>query len=647
MKQQLLTLITLIALNFSTSAQEISLKSPDNSITINVKTTDKIYYNLLVDNKEVMWFSPVSMSTNQGQLGVNPSLISQSTKTVDEIIKTTWGIRSEVKNNYNELTLSFKGGYSLIFRAFNDGVAYRFQTNLKGELIVYNEEVSYRFLENLNMMNHEVSSFFSSSEELYTHKKISDIRTSTLISLPSLIKARNVYLSVLESDLYNYPGMYLSKKVETFRNNLDAKFPAYPAKTEEKDYSIKVNERANFIAKTVGTRSFPWRVMAISRNDRDLADSDLVYKLARPQQFNSDWVKPGKVSWDWWNALNLSGVDFKTGMNTKTYEYFIDFASKNGIEYITLDEGWSDPFDIFLPTSDIDVEHLVKYAKERNVKIILWAVWHTIDRQYKEAFPLFEKWGIAGVKVDFIERDDQIAVEFYERLTKAAAEHHLLVDYHGCSKPTGLHRTYPNLVNYEAVRGNEYNKIAKEETPQHNVDIAFTRMMAGPLDYTPGAMNNSVEGSFQQNFESPMSHGTRCHQLAMYVVYFAPLQMLCDAPTAYEQYPDILNYLSKVPTTWDETTVLDAKLGEYIVIARKKGNDWYIGGLTNWTEREVELDLSKIISGNYKAQLFTDGVNANRKATEYRYNEKEVSAQSKLKITMKKGGGFAIRLQKL
>jgi alpha-glucosidase len=643
----ILTISLLFSL-FIVQAQQLNVLSPDGKVKINVKITDRIYYNLEVDGKEVMWYSPLSMKTSQGTLGQGSQMISNNTISANKAIQTVWGIRSEVPNNYNELKIVFKQGFSLYFRAYNDGIAYRFQTDLKGELIVFEEDVEYRFWENFNMINLGLDSYSSSYEATYTRQKISDVATKNLIGLPSIVDCGTVKLSILESDLYEYPGMYLSKTHQLGWPYLNGKFAKYPLKWEEGGYnrfSLVVTERADFIAKTTGKRLFPWRAISIARNDIDFVDSDLVYKLARPAQIATEWIKPGKVSWDWWNALNLNGVNFKTGINNKTYEYYIDFAAKNGIPYIIMDEGWSDQFDVLLPTPMVDMEHLTTYAKEKGVGIILWCVWHTIDRQYKQAFELFKKWGIKGIKVDFIDRDDQLAIEFYERLVSEAAKYELLVDFHGCSKPTGLHRAYPNLINYESVRGNEYNKFSTGETPGHNVDLAFTRMQCGPLDYTPGSMRNSAEGNFQQNFENPMSYGTRCHQLGMFVVYFAPLQMLCDAPTEYEKYPDILKFLSEVPVTWDETKALEGKIGEYVVVARKKGNNWYIGGLNNWTEREIEIDLSTFTNGTYKAEMLTDGINANRNAEDYNYQTKEVKSSEKIKVTMKKGGGFVLVLK--
>jgi len=639
-----------LGLTMSAEVKSYELLSPDSTIRIGVKTTDRVYYDVSVDGKEVMWYAPISMDTNQGLLGANPVVLRADRREVNTTIQTVWGHRSEVPDRFHELRLVFEGGYDLIFRAYDDGVAYRFETHMDGELIVYDEEVEYRFFEDKQMFNHVVDSFTTSYEKFYSRQKISEVTPERLISLPCVIEAQpeQVWLSIVESDLVSYPGMYLTKEGTHNRNYISGSFPRYPTAWHPGGwgtFNLIVTERADYISKTIGSRSFPWRAMIVARKATGLVDSDLVYKLARPVAIDTDWIHPGLVSWDWWNAWNLEGVDFETGVNNQTYEYYIDFAARNGIPYVIMDEGWSDQFDVLLPTPQIDMEHLSEYARTRGVRLILWAVWHTMDRQYKEAFELFEKWGIAGVKVDFIDRDDQLAIEFYERLTKAAAEHHLLVDFHGCSKPTGLHRAYPNLINYEAVRGNEYNKFSEGVPPGHSVDLAFTRMSVGPMDYTPGAMRNSNKGEFFSSRDNPMSHGTRCHQLGMYIVFLAPLQMLCDAPTAYEKYPDILGFVSHVPVTWDETLVLDGEIGEYVIVARRKGKDWYIGGLNNWTEREVKIDLSRFAHGKYDGRIFKDSVNANRLATDYQYDQLEIDGDEALTLTMKNGGGFAIQLK--
>ena len=631
-------------------AADYTLSSPDKTISIRIQLTDKIYYAVDVDGESVMWDSPISMTLEEGIiLGQNPKLANSQTRSINETIQTVWGIRSEITDQYNELTLEMEGNYSLIFRAYDDGIAYRFHTDLAGNIKVKNEEVSYRFLENHKLMAHVVGDFQTSYEKLYTRYKIQDVVEKEFISLPLLVDQEKVKIILTEADLYDYPGMYIMRKGNNNRSYLEGLFPQLPTKWAEGgwcQFNLKVSERADYLAETEGTRDFPWRCMIITREDKELLDNDMVYKLSRPAAIETDWIRPGKVSWDWWNDWNLHGVDFEAGINTQTYKYYIDFAAKNNLEYIILDDGWSDQFNLLLPKPDVDVPALVAYGKERGVRLILWAVWHTIDLQMEEALTQFEEWGIAGVKVDFIDRDDQIAINFYERLAVEAAKHKILVDYHGCSKPTGLHRTYPNVINYEAVRGNEYNKFDKDETPGHNVDIVFTRMITGPIDYTPGAMRNSIKGNWYMSNSRPMSYGTRCHQLGMYVVYYSPLQMLCDAPTAYEPYPDILEFLGEVPVTWDETVALDGKLGEYVVIARRSGEDWYIGALGDWTERTVEVDLSFLGRGSYDATMFVDGVNAHRHAEDYRVEKRSLNRKSKLSLTLKPGGGAAIQLKK-
>lgn len=650
MKTLLLSAIAVIFVFYNLMGAN-SITSPDGKIEIQVTLTDHIYYNVSRNGEILLWQSPLGMTlSNNTELGYKPNLINSKTTSVSEKIKPVWGIRSEIDNAYNELRLDFEGNYSLLFRAYNDGVAYRFETRLKGTIEVKNELVEYRFTSNFPVVAHVVGDLQSSYEKTYTFTNIDQIKETDFSTLPFVIKQPSARLAIVESDVYDYPGMYIMKKGENNRPWLNGLFAAYPTKTEPGgwcQFNLRVVERADYIARTNGTRSFPWRAMVIVPTDKELADNDLVYKLARPANFETSWIRPGKVAWEWWNDWNLEGVDFETGVNNKTYEYYIDFAAKNNLEYVIMDEGWSDQFDLLLQKPNVDVPYLAKYAADRNVKLILWCVWYVLDRQMEEAFSLFEKWGIAGVKVDFIDRDDQVAINFYERLAREAAKHKLLVDIHGCSKPTGLHRTYPNVINYEAVRGNEYNKFSTGETPDHNVNLVFTRMIAGPMDYTPGAMRNSIEGDFKPSNSATMSYGTRCHQLGMYVCYYAPLQMLCDAPTAYEKEPKILALLSEVPVTWDDTKVIAGEIGSYAVIARRKGNDWYIGALNNWTERSITIDLSFIQNGDYQGLIIKDGINANRNAEDYAIEQKLFKPSGTLELLLKKGGGALIQLKKI
>ncbi|MEM6763912.1 MAG: glycoside hydrolase family 97 protein [Bacteroidota bacterium] len=633
-----------------THAEEFTVSSPDKDIELTVKTTDKLYYKVQFKGEDVIWYSPISMSLMNGQvLGATPAVISHSTEEVKEDIATVWGNRKQVKDHYQELTLKMKGNYSLKFRVYDDGVAYRFVTDFKDNIRIMEEEISYRFTENHDLLAHVVGDFQTSYEKLYTSYKISEVIEKDFISLPLLVDQGKTKVVIAESDLYDYPGFYLMKRERVINYFLEGILPAFPTKEERgghNDFNYRVEERANYLAETEGKRAFPWRVMIITDQDHELAHNDMVYKLARPTQIATDWIKPGLVSWDWWNDWNLKGVDFETGVNTRTYEYYIDFAAENGLDYVILDEGWSDQFDLLLMKENVDVPHLVEYGKKKGVDLILWAVWYTLDRQMQEALDLFEEWGVAGIKVDFIDRDDQIAVNFYERLVRESAKRKLLVDYHGCSKPTGLHRTYPNLINYEGVRGNEYNKFSTEETPDHNLDIVFTRMVTGPMDYTPGAMRNSTKGNWVMDNSNPMSYGTRAHQLGMYVVYYAPLQMLCDAPTAYTAEPEILDFLSKVPVTWDETVSLDGKVGEYILMARQKGEDWYVGAMTDWNGRTLEVDFSFLPAGTYEATMYLDGINAHRKAEDVMIKKMTVTSASTFSLALKPGGGAAMVLKK-
>ena len=412
-------------------------------------------------------------------------------------------------------------------------------------------------------------------------------------------------------------------------------------------FNLIVKERTDYIAKTEGNRTFPWRILKIATEDAQLLDTDLVYKLSDAHDENIDysWVKPGKVAWDWWSAINLIGVDFRSGVNTESYKYYIDFAAKNGIEYINLDEGWSDQYDLMKLDDQINLKEIIDYGHEKGVGIILWCVHYPLDEKLDEAMNQFKEMGVKGLKIDFMDRDDQVMVDYYHRIAKAAAEHQLLVNYHGAYKPSGLHRKYPNVINRESVRGLEYNKFSREgTTPEHAVTIPFIRMAAGPMDYTPGAMTNAQKANFAMSFERPMSQGTRCQQLAMFVVYEAPLQMLSDAPTAYLAEPAILEFIREVPTVWDETVALSGKVGDYVVIARKFGDTWYVAGMTDWDPRTLDVDFSFLKKGKYKAQIFQDGINADRIGNDYTKLEKTIVGGEIQSFKLAPGGGFVMKI---
>jgi len=635
----------ILVLTFSSAfAQNYELSSPDGRIKLDVKANESISYAVFFNDTEIIHPSVISMILDNGEiLGRNVQLKKSVTNEIDEtILPAISEKRSEIIDHCNELTINFKGNYSLIFRAYNDGVAYRWVTAFKKEITVAGEEVNFNLSERDSVYFPEEKSFLTHSERLYPYLAVKDITQAQMSCVPALVcRDDGIRIAITESDLLDYPGMYL-----TGTTNQEAifkgKFPPYPLEEKQtRDRTMIVEKAADFIAKTSGNRTFPWRVMMITDNDASLIESDIVYRLASPNKLiDFFWIQPGKVAWDWWNALNITGVNFKSGLNTATYKYYIDFASEYKIPYIILDEGWSATDDLLLTNPDINIPELMKYGEEKNVGIILWVVWLTLDRQMEPALDQFQKWGVKGIKVDFMQRDDQKMVNYYEKVAIEAAKRKLLVDFHGSYKPTGLGRTYPNVLTREGIHGLENDKWATTVTPEHDVTIPFTRMLAGPMDFTPGAMINCTQKQFNPVWDRPMSQGTRCHQLAMYVVYESPLQMLADSPSNYYKEPEAMDFLKDVPTTWDETKVLAAKVADYVVIARKNGKKWYIGGMTDWTPREMEIDLSFLDPGIHRMKMIKDGVNADKNAIDFQVDSTTVLSTDKVKISMAPGGGW-------
>ncbi|CAN5377804.1 glycoside hydrolase family 97 protein [soil metagenome] len=643
MKSQFLTLsFVFIAFTISSAANNYFLLSPDERIQVWITSGEQITYSILVDGQEILNPSAISMTLSDGKiLGAKPRVSRSSQRTVNNMVDPGFENAPQLRDHFNELTLRMRDRYALIFRAYNEGVAYRFSTEISGDIQIANEEVNFNFNPDTNGYYIEVESFENSYEDNYKYQPISRISPNSYAILPLLVEASGgIKVLLTEADLLDYPGVYLVPS----ENGLRGAIPAYPKHAEvggDRNFNVVVKERENFIARTKGTRTFPWRVSIIAHEDKELLHNHLVYLLSTPSRLpDVSWIQPGKVAWDWWNALNLSGVDFRTGFNTETYKYFIDFAAKNGIEYVNLDEGWSNQFDLMEVATELDMPEVINYAQQKNVKLILWCIWHVLDRQMQEALNQFTEWGIAGVKVDFMDRDDQVVVNFYERLAVETAKRNLIVNFHGAYKPTGLRRTYPNVINREAVMGLEYLKWSDKVTPEHNVTIPFIRMAVGPMDYTPGAMRNAAIGNFQPIFENPMSMGTRCHQLAMFVAYDAPLQMLADAPTAYEQEPEVLEYLAKVPTVWDETRVIDGKIGDYLIMARRKGDTWYLAAMTDGESREISVSLDFLNEGSFKADIFVDGMNADRQGQDYRKLNKNVDKNTAEEIRLAPGGGW-------
>jgi alpha-glucosidase len=648
MKKNLLTFLSLF-LVFELHATDYSVKSPSGNIEVKVTINEKTTYSVLLNGTEIISPSPVSMELNDGVVfGKDSKVRNVKTATVKEEIKPVVQRKyATIKDEYNLLNLSFSG-YSLQFRAYDDGVAYRWLSDKKGVYNIVSEEATFNFPADFNVWFPEEESMFSHQEREYLRLKLSDINENRFCSTGMLVDCGNntkVYIS--ESDLMDYPGLYI-KGSKDKQYELVGKFPGVVLETKQTgDRNVAPTKYAGYIAECNSPRSFPWRALVISSNDADLVQSELIYKLAPECKIqNTNWIKPGKVAWDWWNANNIYSVDFKSGINTETYKYYIDFASKYGLDYIILDEGWYHLENIMKVVDDIDVEELVSYGGKKNVGIILWVVWKALDDKLTEALDQFQKWGVKGIKIDFMQRDDQWMVNFYEKIARECAKRQLLVDYHGAYKPSGLNRAYPNVLSSEGVKGLENAKWSKLPDPEHDVTLPFIRMVAGPMDYTPGAMLNANKSNFNPVFTEPMSQGTRCHQLGMYVVFESPLQMLADNPSNYYREPECMEFLSAVPSVWDDTKVLDAKVSDYILITRRSGDTWFVGAMTDWNAKELTLDLSFLDKGNYSMQIWKDGINADKHASDYKMEKTSVSNVSKIKINMAPGGGWVSIIKK-
>ncbi|MCJ7446198.1 MAG: glycoside hydrolase family 97 protein [Bacteroidales bacterium] len=655
MKQVHFKLVCVFLLSSSLlAAQKIrsfEVKSPDGNIILKVEAGAKLLWSVHHKGEQIILPSPISLQSEGGEiLGDNAVIRSAKQESFNDKIMAINYKKAIIPDHYNQLRINFRNDFGVIFRVYDDAVAYRFFTNRKGELTIRNEEANFNFTNDHKgfipyMWDYRDGKIFNCSfESLYTEHNISQFRKDSLAFLPLLVDIGNgKKVVILEADLEDYPGMFLN--INQTGKGFMGVYAPYPLEEKVTGINYIPVKRAEYIARTTGTRNFPWRVIVISEHDKDLLNQDIVQKLASPSRLDDiSWIEPGQVSWDWWNAMNISHVDFRAGMNTATYKYFIDFASSNRIRYIIIDGGWSQRNDLSKAIPAINLSEIIEYGKQRSVGVILWASWYNILQQMDTVFPLYEKMGVKGLKIDFVDRDDQKAVASTYEIARNAADHHLLVDYHGVFKPTGLQRTYPNVVGYEGVKGMENVKWANEDVPRYDVSLPFIRMMAGPMDYTPGAMRNSNRANFRPINSNPMSQGTRCHQLAMYVIFEVSFQMLSDNPTIYMREQESTDFITKVPVTFDETVALDGKVGEYAALARRKGNTWYAGAMTSWTPRELEIDFSFLGEGNYEAVIFRDGINADRDATDYVREVIKISANDKLKIRLSPGGGWAARL---
>ncbi len=621
------------------------LASPDGDLSVEIAVGDQLTYAVTWRDRALVAPSPISMTLGDStRVGPSAQVRDVYRRVVDEaIVPVVPEKYSNIRDHFNEISLDFDNDWGLDVRAYDDGVAYRFRTRRSGPLTIAREEFTLTSRDDPLVWLHAEESFLTHSERLYRQMRLRAVPRDTLASLPALVAwPGGPSMAVTEADLRDYPGLWMTG---TSGDALAGLFPAYPLEEEQvRDRTVQVTRRADFIARTSGPRTFPWRVLVVADDDGDLLETTLVYRLAPPLRIDDPtWIRPGKVAWDWWNALNLDGVEFRAGLNTETYRYFIDFAADHGIEYVILDEGWSDPADLWTLNAEIDLPALLAHARQRGVGLILWVVWKTLDDRFNEAMDRFAKWGVAGIKVDFMQRDDQPMVNYYWKVAEGAALRRLLVDFHGAYKPTGLRRAYPNVLTREGVRGLEWAKWSAYPTPEHDVTLPFLRMLAGPMDYTPGAMLNAQESQFHPVFDRPMSLGTRVHQMAMYVVYESPLQMLADSPSNYRRERECLDFIAAVPTVWDETRALSARVGDWVAVARRRDGAWYLGAMTDWTPRQLDFDLSFLGDGLWHAEIFEDGVNAERSASDYRRGERLVQADETLRVSLASGGGWVAR----
>lgn len=633
------------------------LFSPDSSLAITITNDTVLRYSLTKDRSTVIRPSVIRMQmTNGKSWGERGNITGTATGHVDEKVYPVTGNNRELLNRYNELVLRFEAGYSVIFRLYDEGMTYRFcgDRPAQDSLIVASEDATFDLAGDPSAIVAQTDNFTSWELSHVAYERLSAVPELIYGTTPMLFTGRDpsCRIVIAESDLNRYPGMYLRKE----GGSMKGFWATYPKKVEMGSWGnfiTVVKERENYLARTAGNHAFPWRIVLVAKEDKELLANEMIYLLAKPCQLtDTDWIRPGKAVWEWWHCAILEKAPFESGMenrSTQLYKYYIDFASENRIPYLLVDAGWSNVFDPTELNPRIDIREVIRYGKEKQVGVWLWTVAATLFRNPHQYLDSIAGWGAAGVKIDFFDRDDAQIVPEYENLARACAERRLLVDFHGCSKPTGLHRAYPNILSYEAMRCAECFKWDTSSNPDYQLQCLFTRMLAGGIDYTPGAMRNSTPDRFEPVDPGlPSSLGTRCHELALFIVLSSPFVSLCDSPDAYRDYPDLLNYLAEVPVSWDRTVPLDARVGKYAVLAKQQGDTWYVGGLNAWGPREVRFDCSFLPPGEtYTAELFRDTKASDKNADLYeRTVVNEVTDKRTFRIRMASGGGFVLILKK-
>lgn len=641
-------ILVFLSLSYASSnAQQYTLISPDSKLAVEIENNQQgIGLKMTKEADLVLMLSDLGMVADQAANG--PLQVSKVKRNaVEEDVKPVVKEKSEVyKNVYNELVLTFKSNQSLTFRLFNEGLAYRFSTAAKDSLTIVKETLNIQFQEGDSVRFQSETSFHSAYEQPYEFKKMSDMDSTRLCNLPILVeKQSGRFVMITETDLHNYPGLWMQAAGSS---QLTATHPPYPktlVNTNNRYSSGQVGETYDYIARVSGNRTYPWRIFSVADQEEGLINNNMVYLLASPSALaDASWVKPGVVMFDWWGKNNIYGVDFKAGVNTETAKYFIDFCAEKGFRYFLFDDGWSPKDNLLRSVPGLDMQEVTAYAKSKGVDVMVWVIWNTLRDQWQEAFDQFEQWGIKGIKIDFMNRDDQQMVEFYEAVARKAAEKQMVVNFHGAYKPSGLSRKYPNVLTREGLIEFEQSGVSNSDNPEHHNLLPYIRMFTGAMDYIPATMRNANKHNFRPITDYPMGWGTRAHAMALFVILNSPMTMLPGSPSDYYREKECTDFLAKIPVEWDETKLLTGKIGKYTVLARRSGTAWHIGAITNDDPRIITLSTDFLNPGSYHIEIIEDGINASTTATDYKLSRREINAGETLKLELAPGGGWIARI---
>lgn len=635
--------IFLVFMGFTMRAKNYDLTSPSGEVYVDISVGKSITYSVRKGDECLLTCSEIGLHFQEFEL--SPVVRKVENRLIDELQTAVVPVKFRTIRNYcNELRLHFRGGWSLTFRAYDNGVAYRFETDFRTKQVhVLDETAEFNFAGDYDVWwaNENRPDYITHCEAYFKEMPLSSVDRKTYSYLPLSLKTdRGTRIVVTESDLFDYPNMFVwAGDGHTLVSEWPKSILSYDMKN---DRDVLVREKADYIAETNGARTYPWRIMTVG-DDCSLLENTLPWQLASKEISEEvDWIRPGKISWEWWAMLNVYGVDFKAGVNTDTYKYYVDFAAHYGLEYILLDEGWSvSTANVIEPKDGLDLHEIIRYASSKGVGVVLWTLWTPVKADMEHILDVYRDWGVKGIKIDFMQMTDQNMVNFYEDVARECFERHLLVDYHGAYKPAGLQRKYPNALTFEGVYGMEHDKCSRDISPEHDLVLPFTRMVAGPMDYTPGATINATKDDFTIRWSHPMSQGTRAHQAALFTVYESPLMMLCDSPSNYYRTPEFTSFIASIPTIWDETVAIEAKSGDYLLMARRNGEKWYVAGLNDWTARDLSFKADFLKEGcQYDVKIFRDGMNANVWAEDFKVEDVRADSETVFDVSMAQGGGW-------